>query len=130
MINQRKTPKDKVLVLINFCNILSNMVMNSGREKKHAGADEVFPLVVYAILKANVRKLKSNLVFIQYFRHQTRLESQEEYCFTAINTAIEFIEKLSKNHLSIEEFEYSNFLNHAENEELNRLKKKIPERSK
>lgn len=61
-------------------------------EKFIIGADEVFPLVVYAISKGNIRKLKSNMVFIKEFRHHTRLESTEEYYFTTIDSAINFIQ--------------------------------------
>lgn len=100
MINQFKTPKDKVIILINFVYILNTMINENSLKKKPSGADEVFPIVVYAILKSGVCKLKSNMKYIKSFRHYSRLESAEEYYFTTISSAIEFIEKLKLEHLA------------------------------
>lgn len=71
-----------------------------------AGADEVYPLVVYGLLKGNVRKLKSNLTYIEHFRHHTRLESEEEYYYTTLSSAVEFIENLSTSTLTIKPKEF------------------------
>lgn len=115
MINQFKTPRDKVIILINFVYILNTMI-NENSKKKHSGADEVFPIIVYAILKSGIRKLKSNLRYIKIFRHFTRLESVEEYYFTTISSAIEFIEKMQKDHLAqIDEHEFKILCNEQEN---------------
>lgn len=100
MINQFKTPRDKVIILINFVYILNTMINENSKKKKPSGADEVFPIVVYAILKSGIRKLKSNMKYIKNFRHFSRLESAEEYYFTTISSAIEFIEKLKLEHLA------------------------------
>jgi hypothetical protein len=75
-------------------------MINENSKKKHSGADEVFPIIVYAILKSGIKKLKSNMKFIKNFRHFTRLESVEEYYFTTISSAIEFIEKMQIDHLA------------------------------
>ena len=106
MINQFKCPRDKVIILINFVYILNTMI-NENSKKKPSGADEVFPIIVYAILKSGIRKLKSNMKFIKNFRHYTRLESVEEYYFTTISSAIEFIENMQVDHLAhIDEYEF------------------------
>jgi hypothetical protein len=110
MINQFKAPKDKGIILINFCNILTSMITeNANKSKKIAGADEVFPLVVY----------------IQLFRHETRLESQEEYYFTTINSALEFIENSSYNKLNIKEIDFNTFCDESDKIELERMKTPI-----
>jgi hypothetical protein len=99
MINQFKSPRDKIIILINFVYILNKMI-NDNNKKKPSGADEVFPIVVYAILKSGIKKLKSNMKYIKTFRHYTRLESIEEYYFTTITSAIEFIENIKIDHLA------------------------------
>lgn len=129
MINQYKPPKNKIITLFNFCNILTTMITEKNNKnktgKKIAGADEVFPLVVYAILKGNVRKLKSNLKYIQLFRHETRLESQEEYYFTTINSALEFIENSNYNKLNIRESDFNNACDESDKIELERMKTSV-----
>jgi len=83
------------------------MINDNSLKKKPSGADEVFPIVVYALLKSGVSKLKSNMKYIKSFRHFTRLESAEEYYFTTISSAIEFIEKLKLEHLAyIDHYEF------------------------
>ena len=74
MINQYKCPIDKISTIINFCNILSTMILNQNNlltknnksinenennfKQRLAGADELLPIVVYTLIKGNVPKLK------------------------------------------------------------------------
>ena len=103
MINQYKCPKDKILTIINFCNIITTMLINNSKYKneseektKYAGADDVMPIVVYAILKGNIPKLKSNINYVKLFRHHTMFDSnKEEYFTTVLDSGISFIEKLT-----------------------------------
>ena len=46
MINQFKSPRDKIIILINFVYILNSMI-NENSKNKPSGADEVFPIIVY-----------------------------------------------------------------------------------
>lgn len=101
MINQYKSPKDKNIILINFCNFITSMLNTQKNREKPAGADEVYPIVVYALIKGNINKIKSNLNFIQFFRHKTRLEAAEDYYFTTISTALEFIAIIDSSKLTI-----------------------------
>jgi hypothetical protein len=123
MINQYKAPKDKVTQIQNFCIILNHMVMQ--KAGKTVGAEEVFPLIIYAVVKGNIRKLKSNMNYIQYFRHRTRLESAEDYYFTALSSAIEFIETLQVSKLDINENEFNNLYKMSEIKEAKKLKNPI-----
>ena len=88
-------------MIINFCNVISTMVCNN--TKKAVGADEVFPLIVFAIIKGNIRKLKSNLNYIELFRHKTRLESEEEYYVTTLTSVVQFIENINAESLKLDE---------------------------
>jgi hypothetical protein len=123
MINQFKCPKDKAIILINFCNILSSMVNNRPkRNNMSAGADEVYPLIVYTLLKSGIRKLKSNISYIKMFRHPVRLSSQEEYYHTAMDTAVGFLENMSAKDLGMGEAEFNEHLARSEQEELEMMK--------
>ena len=125
MINQYKCPIDKISTIINFCNILSTMILNQNNllnknnksineneiKQRLAGADELLPIVVYTLIKGNVPKLKSNLNYIKMFRHNTMLDSNaEEYFITFIESGISFIEKLDDDlkGLKIDNFEEIN----------------------
>jgi len=73
---------------------------------KPTGADEAYPLFVYGLQLANIKKLKSNLSYIENFRHRTRFESEESYYFTTISSAVQFIEKLSYSDVNMSEEEF------------------------
>ena len=48
---------------------------------KPTGADEAFPFFVYGIQLSKIQKLKSNLNFIEYFRHSKRFEGDLFWLF-------------------------------------------------
>ena len=128
MINQYKCPKDKILTIINFCNIITTMLINNSKFKnendektKYAGADDVMPIVVYAILKGNIPKLKSNINYVKLFRHHTMFDSnKEEYFTTVLDSGISFIEKLTydTNDIKISKEEIIYILNNKKEKEL------------
>ena len=129
MINQYKCPKDKILTIINFCNIITTMLMNHSKNKNEkdknnktfAGADDVMPIVVYAIIKGNIPKLKSNINYIKLFRHHTMFDSnKEEYFTTVLDSGISFIEKLSydSNDIKINKEEIEFILKNKKEKEL------------
>ena len=128
MINQYKCPKDKILTIINFCNIITTMLINNSKYKneseektKYAGADDVMPIVVYAILKGNIPKLKSNINYVKLFRHHTMFDSnKEEYFTTVLDSGISFIEKLTyeSNDIKISKEEINYILNNKKEKEL------------
>ena len=128
MINQYKCPKDKILTIINFCNIITTMLINNSKYKneseektKYAGADYVMPIVVYAILKGNIPKLKSNINYVKLFRHHTMFDSnKEEYFTTVLDSGISFIEKLTyeSNDIKISKEEINYILNNKKEKEL------------
>ena len=128
MINQYKCPKDKILTIINFCNIITTMLINNSKYKnesdettKYAGADDVMPIVVFAILKGNIPKLKSNINYVKLFRHHTMFDSnKEEYFTTVLDSGISFIEKLTydTNDIKISKEEIIYILNNKKEKEL------------
>ena len=127
-INQYKTPKLKIDQIQNFFSIVNIMV--SKQSQRIVGAEEVFPLVVITILKGNIMKLKSNLNFIKLFRHKTRLESAEDYYFTALSSAISFIETLNFQLLTIKKEDFFTLLKDFETNESNLEVIKEPKRIK
>ena len=95
---------------------------NESEEKtKYAGADDVMPIVVYAILKGNIPKLKSNINYVKLFRHHTMFDSnKEEYFTTVLDSGISFIEKLTydTNDIKISKEEIIYILNNKKEKEL------------
>lgn len=106
-------------------------MVSAGQQSSPTGADEVYPVIVYALLKGNVSKLKSNLNFIKLYRHKNRLESEEDYYYTTLVSAVEFIENLNHTKLNIEEEEFRRICEENTKKELIRQQTliKIPKTS-
>jgi len=51
------------------------------RNKGSIGADESLPMVMMTIIKANYKKLVSDMIFIAKFRNPDKLIGFEGYCF-------------------------------------------------
>lgn len=78
---------------------------------KPTGADEAFPFFVYGIQLSKIQKLKSNLIFIEYFRHFKRFEGEEYYYFTTINSAVQYFETLSPSDVKLKESTFEELKN-------------------
>jgi len=103
-----KTPRDKLVSIINCCKFISSMVSHGeDNEERPTGADDFLPCLIYAILKAKPRNSYADINFIRDFRCPDRLRGLEEYYYTAYESAIQFIEDLDVTKLKIdpEEFE-------------------------
>jgi len=55
------------------------------------GADQLLPLCIYTIIRANPNALNSNLNFIQFFRHPSRLRGEDEYLLMQMSIAVKDI---------------------------------------
>ena len=105
-INQYKTPKDKLYTFMNVVNILSVMYSKNSNKETSPGADEVFPLLIFTIIKGKITKLKSNQIYCELFRHNTRKNGIEDYYLETFKAVINFISNLENNKLNISKEEF------------------------
>ena len=110
MINIYKTPKDKMYTFINVVTILSLMYTKYSNKETAPGAEEIFPLLVYTVLKANVPKLKSNLNYYCLFRHASRIENEEDYYLQTFTAVVKFIDNISNEKLVIDKNVYERYI--------------------
>lgn len=109
-VSQYLTPRDKLICLLNGCRIVQRAGRSidgeEGEEGDHISADEIMPLLIYCLLKAQVSHLHSNLQYISRFRNQRELASDKAYHFTSLLAATTFIEKMDASTLIIDAVEY------------------------
>lgn len=74
----------------------------------------VFNDSFWCLEQANPPQLHSNLLYIQRFRHQTRLVSEAAYFFTNILSAESFIMNIDANSLSMDETEFESNMQSAQ----------------
>jgi len=100
MIGEYRTPRDKLLCLLNGCQLIISAIHCS------SSADELVPLLIYALISTEVPHLHCHLQYIARYRHP-RASSVSAYHFTSILAAASFIEeKLDLSTLVITEEEY------------------------
>ena len=102
-----RTPKDKIVILINFVTIVARSASSSNDTENpnlhFSEVDDFFPLVIYYLIKIHPPMLKSTLRFIQLFRNPDRLISAEGYYHSLMLSAIDFIEKIGPKTIDISE---------------------------
>ncbi|TKY74326.1 Vacuolar protein sorting-associated protein 9A [Spatholobus suberectus] len=107
-INMYKAPRDKLVCILNCCKVISNLLLNASVSSKENpfGADEFLPVLIYVTIKANPPQLHSNLLYIQRFRHQSRLVAEAAYYFTNMLSAESFISNIDAKAISMDEAEF------------------------
>lgn len=113
-LDKMKCPRDKLVLILNCCRVII-AVLDAARKASGCdtppAADDLLPLLIYTLLQARPHSLHSHIQFISYFRHPSRLVSEEAYFFTHFCSAVEFVKVVgvqpgvALNDVSPEEFE-------------------------
>ncbi|KRX04340.1 hypothetical protein PPERSA_03580 [Pseudocohnilembus persalinus] len=103
-INNEKTPKDKLTLLSNACQEISQLLATLSNQI--TGADQFIPVFVYTLIQAQPQRPFSNLGFIRDFRQENRVQGSDQYYFTAFESALEFIEDINEKKLKINPVEF------------------------
>ncbi|KAG2209405.1 hypothetical protein INT47_008247, partial [Mucor saturninus] len=103
-MNNYKAPRDKLICILNCCKVIFGLMKHMEGDE---GADVFLPMLIYVVIRANPPRLISNVQYISRFRNPDLLRSEAGYYLTNLMGAIEFIETMDVNSLSItqEEFE-------------------------
>lgn len=89
------------------------MLNETAKETSPDGADTLLPSCIFALLLMSPTQsqlIHSNLEYIRLFRHQDRLDGQDEYYLTTLTSAADFILNLSERDLKMDPGEYQRSL--------------------
>jgi GTPase-activator protein for Ras-like GTPase/Vacuolar sorting protein 9 (VPS9) domain len=105
-IDSYRSPADKLNCLVNCMSIIVNVLtlMSSGGG---VGTDDSLPIIIYIVLKAQPKKLYSNLNYIYKFRHQSKMIGLNGFVFQQFQSAGSFIENLDQHSLTISVEDYN-----------------------
>lgn len=106
-MNGFRTPRDKLVCVLNCCRVLTNLLASSRGDDNPPGADELLPALILTVIRANPDHMHSNLNFIAQFRHPGKLVSEPGYFFTHVLSAVTFIETIHADALSLGEDEFA-----------------------
>ncbi|KAI3402464.2 vps901 [Candida oxycetoniae] len=103
-INKYRAPRDKIICILNSCKIIFSYLKISNKE---TNADSFVPLLILVIFKAKTSHLISNIHYIESFRgEEWLLHGETSYYLSSIQGAINFIQNLSKEDITITQEEY------------------------
>ncbi|KAK6358940.1 hypothetical protein TWF696_000114 [Orbilia brochopaga] len=102
-INNYRAPRDKVICVLNCCKVIFGLLRNSNTSQS---ADNFVPLLIYVVLRSNPDHLVSNIQYILRFRNPDKLGGEAGYYLSSLSGAIQFIEGLDRNSLTIEDEEF------------------------
>jgi len=74
-MDNHKTPQGKLDCLFRSMRIMNDVLtlITSNEKAKGVGADEILPIVIYILLKAQPKRFYSNFYFIQNFSREDKL---------------------------------------------------------
>ncbi|CAI4047566.1 hypothetical protein SKDZ_13G0400 [Saccharomyces kudriavzevii ZP591] len=99
-INRFKSPRDKMVCVLNASKVIFGLLKHTRLEQN--GADSFIPVLIYCILKGQIQYLISNVNYIERFRSPEFLRGEEEYYLSSLQAAVNFIMNLSESSLTIE----------------------------
>lgn len=103
-INEFKSPRDKIVCILNACKILFNLIRQNLETQENA--DSFVPLLIYVLVKSKIKNLYSNLKYIERFRNNDLLVGETSYYLSTLQISVNFIINISKDKLTIDEHEY------------------------
>ena len=108
-INRYKSPRDKIICILNCCKVIYGFLKHA-IDSTTQGADNFIPLLIYIVLKSDVKYLISNLRYIERFRYSDLNKGEELYYLSSLQGAIKFIETMSSESLNISDIDEFNRL--------------------
>jgi hypothetical protein len=104
VINNFRSPKQKLMCVMNCCRILIYALQNAGSP---AGADDFTPQLIYTVIMAAPENLYSNVTYISKYCEPDMMVLESVCFYTHLVFAVSFIEQLSASSLSIDAAVYA-----------------------
>ena len=103
-INDFKSPRDKMVSIMNCCKVIYKMLnsITASSNLDAAGADDFLPMLIYVLIRSKVPALHSNTQYIRRFRHPSKLMTETGYYFTHFESTLHFISNADHERFSME----------------------------
>lgn len=110
-VDYYKSPKDKLVMIVNACKLVNGMVWENSKNKDvPTGADDFLPVLIFTTIKACPERPASNLNFIRELRSNELLKGFSDYYLTAYESVLDFIERLDISRQKITKEEHENLI--------------------
>ena len=113
-IDESKSIRDKLLCIGGAYNTMNNTIKFSSGKNENAGQDELTPIFQYIIIKAQPKRIFSNINFIKCFLTDIDLTGELGFLLTQMESSTSFIMNIDYQHLKITEEEFNKNIREAE----------------
>ena len=113
-IDEAKSIREKLSCISNAYNTMNNTIKFSSGKNDNAGQDELTPIFQYIIIKAQPRRIFSNINYIKCFLDDLALTGELGFLLSQMESATCFIMSIDFEHLKITEEEFNKKFREAE----------------
>ncbi|CAI2355544.1 unnamed protein product [Caenorhabditis sp. 36 PRJEB53466] len=93
MLDVYVTAQEKLNCIVRCCDVINNLIALSSKNAV-ASADDLTPVLVFVIIKANPRSLLSNLQFVETFAGDKIESGRDAYYWINFKSAVEYIKTI------------------------------------
>lgn len=105
-IDEYRSTVDKLQCLAEFISTIID-ILHLCADAEAVGADESLPIVIYLIIRAQPKRLHSNLNFISQFSNKSKMLADFGFCHSLISAGMEFVVTSEASSYSIDPGEYT-----------------------
>lgn len=108
-IDNKRTTIDKFDSIVQLQKFITDVLQINSIKDEPAGADDLLPIIIYILLKAQPQKIYSNINFLSLFTAGSKKYTQQGYCLQSLKSAMMFLEKIDHTQIKIDRdlFEYN-----------------------
>ena len=114
-LDKVKSINDKLNCIREAHASLNNVIKFSSGSDANAGQDEITPIFQYIIIKAQPKKIYTNIFYIKTFLDESELSGSKGFLITQIESAISYIEKINKETFKMKRNESKEIINNEIN---------------
>ncbi|CAK58383.1 unnamed protein product (macronuclear) [Paramecium tetraurelia] len=113
-IDNCKTAVNKLEAMIQCSKIMNDVLKLTSLKEEATSADTVLPILIYILIKAAPQRLHSNLNFVSLFLDKSKTVSQQGYCLTQLQLAIQWLEEVDHKLLKMDQLNFLETITKAE----------------
>eukprot|EP01026_Neomeris_dumetosa_P023084 TRINITY_DN1981_c0_g1_i7.p1 TRINITY_DN1981_c0_g1~~TRINITY_DN1981_c0_g1_i7.p1 ORF type:complete len:570 (-),score=65.38 TRINITY_DN1981_c0_g1_i7:510-2219(-) len=101
-----RAPREKLQCVMNCCHVINKILDEGSKKGETHGADGFLPLLNFVVVMVNPTNLVSNVTYVQKFRGQQRISSEESYYLTNLEAIVDWSETLQPSMISMDKQEF------------------------
>ena len=117
-INSFKTPGEKIECVVRCASVIFRaltVAQMKAKDNNPMGADDVFPVFLWVVLRSHIPKLFSNCSYIQAFHSPRKLMGKQGYVMCCLRSSLEFINMVDSEQVTgMEPGEFDRCITEAE----------------